>query len=177
MEDILTWLSEYSPPIVLLIILSTILIYFIKQVTEKSISNQFDKYKKDIELKLERRSKFEERVLIDRYTLIKEIQTKIGAVSTNLNRIKSGHEIDDFIINGDIVPLTEVFEILAANKYLITDRFHNIFWKQSHLLIKYANEKDPIRSTVIQKEFVKLLDTFYHEMNEMFQIDHIKFEA
>ena len=109
MEDILNWLSTYSPPIVLLIVLSASLIYIIKQVTEKAITHQFDKYKKDIELKLERQSNFEERVLIDRYNLIKEIQTRLGSVMTNLNRIKSGQEIDGFIHKGDIVPLTEVF--------------------------------------------------------------------
>ncbi|WP_114748911.1 hypothetical protein [Pleomorphovibrio marinus] len=176
MEDILNWVSTYSPPIILLIALGASLIYIIKQVTEKAINHQFDKYKKEVELKLERRSSFEERVLIDRYTLIKEIQTKLGSIATNLNRIKSGQKIDGFIVNSDIVPLTEVLETLTVNKYVITVKFHQLFWEQSQLLIKLANAKDSNNMAMLTSEYQKLMDRFYHEMNEMFNIDKIKCE-
>ena len=34
---------------------------------------------------------------------------------------------------------TEVLETIFANKFLITIRFHQLFWDQSQLLIKLAN--------------------------------------
>ena len=40
--------------------------------------------------------------------------------------------------DGDIVPLTEVFEGLLADKFLIGERFHNILSNQGQLLLKIA---------------------------------------
>jgi hypothetical protein len=48
MNDIFTWLTKYSPPVVLLISLGAILIFLVKHITEKAISTQFDKFKKEV---------------------------------------------------------------------------------------------------------------------------------
>lgn len=64
MEEILKWLSTYSLPIVFLILMGAVFIYLVKMVTEKAISNEFDRHKKSIELELERRSSFEEKNFI-----------------------------------------------------------------------------------------------------------------
>lgn len=177
MEEILKWLSTYSLPIVFLIILGAVFIYLVKMVTEKAITNEFDRHKKVIELELERRSSFEEKILLDRYSIIRELQTKIGNIMTNINRIRHGVKIDGFIVNNDIVPLTEVFELLAVNKYLITKKFHDIFWQQSQIALSLANEKDGLHLKQLEAKYIELLENFYKEMNEMFDLEKIKWKA
>ncbi|HKR04030.1 MAG TPA: hypothetical protein VJY62_05275 [Bacteroidia bacterium] len=177
MNEILNWLSAYSTPVVILILTGAVFIYIIKMVTEKTISNEFDKYKKDAELKMEKRSNFEEKILLDRYLIIRELQSKIGNVLTNLNRIRHGGKIEGFLVNNDIVPLTEVFEMLALNKYLITDTFYHIFHQQSLLALDFAGEKDESKLKVLGEKYLHLQDKFYQEMNNMFGLDKIKWEV
>lgn len=176
MDSILNWLTKYSPPIVLLIAFCAALIFLFKNITEKAISAQFDQYKKDVDLRLQRRSNFEERVLLDRYTLVRDIQTRIGRVMTDLNRTKSGTKVEGLMRDGDIVPLTEVFELLANNRYLLTERFHKILNAEAQLTIKYANARDPEAIKEIQSEYLGLLDSFHLSMNEVFGIDKITWE-
>src|SRR5882762_7793199 len=110
METILQWLGRYSAPVVLLLAMAGVLVFVMKNVTEKAISSQFDRYTKQITLKLEKRSNFEEKVLLDRYEVIRQLGTRLGRVETNLRRIRRGTEVKGFMKDGDIVPLTEVFE-------------------------------------------------------------------
>ena len=105
MDDILGWLTKYSPPVVLLLAVAGVFIFVSKQVIENTISAQFQQYKKEIELRLQRRSNFEERVLLDRYSLLRDIHHKIARVMTDLNRVRSGTTVEGLIRNGDIVPL------------------------------------------------------------------------
>ncbi|AFD06113.1 hypothetical protein [Solitalea canadensis] len=174
MDDIITWLTKYSPPIVFLLVIGAIFIYLVKLITEKTISNEFDKHKKVFELDLEKRSNFEEKILMDRYLMIRELQTKIGIVLTNLKRVKNGTKLEGFIVNNDIVPLTEVFESLAVNKYLITDKFHRIFWEQSQIALQFANETNEAKMKELGDNYLNLVDELYKEMNEMFELDKIK---
>lgn len=174
MEEIIKWLSTYSFPIVLLILTGTIFIYLMKMVTEKIISNEFDRHKKAMELDLQRQSSFEEKILLDRYSIIRELQTKIGNVMTNLKRRRHGTEIEGFIVNSDIIPLTEIFEILAVNKYLITKDFHDIFWQQSQIAIQFANENNEFCLKQLEDKYLELLEQFYKKMNDMFDIEKIK---
>ncbi len=174
METIINWLTNYSLPIVFLIILGAIFIYLIKMVTEKTISNQFDKHKKILELDLARRSNFEERILLDRYVLIQEIQTKIENISTNLNRVKNGAKIDGFIVNNDLVPLTEIYELLSTKRFMLTNKFYDLFISQANLILNLSNEKDSHKQKEIGDKYLKLKDQFYNEMIKMFDIDNIK---
>jgi hypothetical protein len=111
-------------------------IFILQHVTEKAISSQFDRYSKEISLRLEKRSNFEEKILLDRYLTLRELQHRLGRVMTDLNRARLGSQVHGLFRDADIVPLTEVFEQLALNRYLITERFHTILWDQSQLLIK-----------------------------------------
>ena len=177
MNQILSWLTDYSPAVVAVLAFGSALVYVLKIVTEKAISTEFDRYKKEIELKLERRSNFEEKILLDRYTSVVDLQTRIGRVMTDLNRLRHGTEVEGLIKDNDIVPLTAVFELLAANRYLITERFHKILWDESQILIMLANEKDPNRVSTHQSSYVGLQEVFYKAMNEEFGIDKITWET
>ena len=177
MDSILNWLTKHSPPIVLLIAFCAVLIFLFKNITEKAISAQFDQYKKELDLRLQRRSNFEERMLLDRYTLVRDIQTRIGRRMTDLNRTKSGTKVEGLMRDRDIVPLTEVFELLASNRYLLTARFHKILYTEAQLAIQYANARDPEASKKIRSEYLELLDSFHQSMNDAFGIDKITWET
>ena len=177
MDSILSWITKYSPPIVLLIALGAVLVFLLKNVTEKVISAQFDQYKKEVDLRLQRRSNFEERILLDRYMFVRDIQTRIVRVMTDLNRIRSGTEVDGLLRNGDIVPLTQVFELLANNRYLLTDRFHQILLSEAKLTIGFANARDVEEIKKLESEYLKLQESFHHSMNEVFGIDKITWET
>ena len=77
-NSILDWLTKYSPPVVLLLALGGMFIFVSKQVTENVITANFEKYKKEVELRLQRRSNFEERVLLDRYNCFATFIQKLG---------------------------------------------------------------------------------------------------
>lgn len=177
MDKILSLLTDYSPAIVTLLACSSALVYVLKNVTEKAISTEFDRYKKEIELKLERRSKFEEKILLDRYTSVVDLQTRIGRVMTDLNRHRHGTEVENLIKDNDIVPLTAVFELLAANRYLITERFHKILLDESQIIISLANEKDADRMATHYSQYLGLQQEFHKAMNDVFGIDKITWEA
>lgn len=178
MDEIIKWVTTYSPPIVLLLLLCGGLLYLLKVWTEKFIATEFDKHKKAVELALENRSSFEQKILLDRYMMIRKIQTKIGKNMTNINRVRHGATIEGFIVqtgmSNDIPSLTEVFETLAVNRYLITEKFHDIFWRQSQLAMRFLNEKDKIRSKELEDEYLELLASFYREVNAMFDLEKIR---
>ena len=177
MNQILSWLTQHSPSVVTLLAFGAALVYVLKSTTEKVISTEFDRYKKEIELKLERRSKFEEKILLDRYSSVVDLQTRIGRVMTDLNRQRHGTEVEGLMKNNDIVPLTDVFERLAANRYLITERFHKILWDESQLLILIANEKNTDQILTHQNNYLGLQGEFYSAMNDVFGIDKITWET
>jgi hypothetical protein len=177
MDSVLGWLTKYSPPIVLLIALGAALIFVLKYVTENAISAQFDQYKKEVNLRLERRSNFEERILLDRYTLVHDIQSKIARVMTDLNRTRSGTKVKGFLVNHDIVPLTEAFELIENNRYLITDRFYEILRGEAQSVLQCANAKEPEALRKCESEYLALLGSFHQSMNEVFGIDKITWET
>jgi hypothetical protein len=175
-DSILDWLTKYSPPIVLLIGLGAVFLFAFKNITENVISAQFDQYKKEVELRLQRRSNFEERILLDRYTILRDIQSRIQRVMTDLNRRRSGTEVEGLMRGKDIVPLTEIFELIATNRYLITDRFYEILSRQAQLGIEYANAPDTDLMKV-KSEYMELEKSFDAAMNEVFGIDKITWET
>lgn len=86
MDTLFAWPSQYSTPVVTLLALSAAGIYVLKNVMESAISAQFNKHTRQIELLLERRARFEEKVLLDQYELVKALQADIIDVGADLNR-------------------------------------------------------------------------------------------
>lgn len=176
METVIKWLGQYSAPIALLLALSAALIYLLQNVVEKTMALQFDRYAKEINLKLEKRSNFEERILLDRYLVLRDLQTHLGRVMTDPNRVRHGMIVEGLFHDGNIVPLTEIFSQLPVDRYLITERFHKILWEESQLMIAIANETDPERLEALQAAYLRSSDAFYGAMNEVFGLDKITWE-
>jgi hypothetical protein len=173
MDWVLELLQQHSPAAIMLIVLGAVLVFVLKQMTERAISNGFDQFKKEIELKLTRRSNFEEKVLLDRYTMTRDLESRIQRVMTDLNRRRQGIAVEGLMRGNDIVPLTEVYELLANNRYLIAERFHDILQAQCRLALDFANENDPKKVAELGTRYGGLLDDLGEAMNAEFGLDKI----
>lgn len=177
MKDLYELLTQNSPFFIIMFLVLVSTIYVIKLIFEKSLSQEFDKYKKSMELKLEKRSRFDEKILLDRYNLIRDIQAKQNKVLTNLNRIKHGIKVDNFIIGSEPVQMTEVYELLALNKIIITVPIHNKLTKQAELIMKIINEKAINKSDKLENDYLVMIEDLNFEMNQMFGLDKIKWDS
>ncbi|HEU0299635.1 MAG TPA: hypothetical protein VFR37_09280 [Longimicrobium sp.] len=173
MNDILGWLSTYSPPIVALILVLAALLYLLKQVVDRSITAGFAAHAKEVELALSRRSAFEEKVLIDRYTLITGLSERLQRVMTNLNRIRHGKPVPEgFMVQNELPTLTEIFEDLEIQRVVLGDEFHQMFLRQAQIALHFANapkgQEDPIT-----QEWLKVLQQTREAVEQTFRISQI----
>jgi hypothetical protein len=173
MDTLLAWLSQYSAPVVTLLALSAAGIYVLKNVMESTISAQFNKHTRQIELLLERRARFEEKVLLDQYELVKALQAEIIDVAADLNRHHSGIPVDGLFNANDIPRLTEIFQRLAANRYLLRDEFYDTLYEQANLLLALANAKGSSERGTLGHEYMRLQDEFHRAMLDVFGMDRI----
>jgi hypothetical protein len=173
METIIKLVEQYSAPIVLLIAFSSAMIYVLKLVVEKTVSTHFDRYSKEIELKLNRRSEFEQKVLLDRYELVSDLANRIERVASDLNRARHGIEVQGLFEKGDLVPLSVIFEDLVSKRYLLTERFYQFFWNQSQVVLKIANAKDKSSLEELTQQYIRNREKFIRAVNKVFGIDKI----
>lgn len=102
MVDLLKWLEEYSPWIVLLLALLAANIFVLKKAVESTIESAFKRKEKEFELSLQRRSTFWEKVLMERYTLVATLMKRIETVTTNLRACLKKHECRGIMPGGGV---------------------------------------------------------------------------
>ena len=90
MDAILKWLSAYSLPVVILLAIGGAFLFVFQKIAEKAVAQAFDRHAKALELRLTRRSAFEEKLLTDRYAALVELNGRLDQFMTILNRIRSG---------------------------------------------------------------------------------------
>lgn len=173
MDTLLQWLSKYSLPVVALIALGAIFLFLIKYVTEKALDNRFKQYEKEIALRLERRSRFEEKLLLDQYLLATELFHKVGRIVTDLNRHRHGVTVDGLLLGNDVVPLTQVYEELSSKRYLLGSRFHDVLRRHCDLVLRIANATKQEHQQ-IETEYLHLIDEFNRIATEEFGIESIQ---
>ena len=175
MSEILQWLKDYSPGVVLLIALGAALVFVIKLIVEKSIESTFDARTKQLEKALERRSTFEEKVLSDRFSLIVAFSSRLERVLTNLNRLRSGQAAPDgFMRQSEIVPLTEIFEDLNVHRLVLGEVFHGLFFKQAQLGLNVANASSDEEWKALAEEWTGTQQAIHREVEAAFGISAIK---
>lgn len=175
MSEILDWLTQYSPPIVLLIALGAGLLWAAKLVIERSIESGFDAQSKRLEMALTRRSAFEEKVLLERFERINGFNEKLMRVMTNLNRMRSGQPVpQDITKHGEIVPLTEIFEELEVHRLVLGGDFYRLFLAQSQLALKVANERSAEERARYVEEWYRLQEEVRLAIEEAFGISKIR---
>lgn len=121
METVLEWLADYSLGVVLLLAVAAVGVYLARIALDRAVSARVDLAFRDRSLRLERRSAFENRVLLDRYECFKDLIARLIAITTDLNRMRSGERphLDPFIRGTELVPLTSVYEDCLKNRHLL----------------------------------------------------------
>lgn len=173
MDTILEWLSKYSWPVATLIVLGAGFLFLIKFVTEKALDNKFKEYETEITLRLERRSRFEEKLLLDQYLLVTELFHKIKRVATDLRRHQHGIVVEGLFDKHDIVPLTQVYEELSSKRYLLGSQFHDVLSRLSNVVLRIANPTER-EHTQLETEYLRLIDEFNQIATEEFGIESIQ---
>ncbi|SNT12081.1 hypothetical protein SAMN05446037_10423 [Anaerovirgula multivorans] len=171
MVELLAWIKDYSPIVAVFLAIGTATIFILKNAVERSIYMGFESYAS----RLSRRSSFEEKVLLDRFTLIINFTSRLERLMTNLNRLHSGHTVSDgFIVAGEMIPLTEIFEDLEQSRIVLTEDFHEIFLKQAKLALRAANTKDDLEWKNICAEWTKFNEALRINVEKVFKISEIK---
>jgi len=168
MEKILEWASQYSLPVLVLICVGTAIIFILKMITERAIETQFNRYSKELELKLERRSEFIQQVLLDRYKLVCEFAQRLSQITTNLNRDYHGIEVQGLFNGKDVVPLTAVFEDLAAKRFQLSHQFYQFFYRQAQVVLSLANAKTLEQRKEVEAEYIRNLEQLTEMANDEF---------
>ena len=124
----------------------------------------------EIKHSVARRSGFETHVLLEQYKLATTLKGKLTAISTNLNRHRLGKKVDGLIVHGDIQPLTEVFESLSANSWLLGASLHAALSKQSQILLQTVNEHEPSQYKRLTEIWVQSDAEFSDIMKTVFDL-------
>jgi hypothetical protein len=173
METILKWASKYSLPVLVLICLGAGLIYLLKFTTEQVIEAEFNRRAKEIEVALERRSTFEQQVLLDRYKLVANFAERLEKVSTDVNRLSQGKKVEGLVNQGELPSLTSIYEDLTANRFVLPDRFYSFFEHQAELILKMANAKTEEERNRFALEYISNYDKLLKLANDEFGTDKL----
>lgn len=95
-----------------------------------------------------------------RYNLVVKLENQMVEIEANLNRIMSGQKPPPgFFVEYDgtieIVPLSNVFNDIEANKALLTQEFYDSLKKQAELLLEMAQAKDINEFNNLGQEYLK----------------------
>jgi len=108
-EVFLNWLSNYSAPVVLMLVSGAVILYVSQHVVKKAVESEFEKRNSKFEILSNRRSNFEARILLDQYTIIKKLNHELASIAADVNRARSGNVIEGLYQGSELVPLTDVF--------------------------------------------------------------------
>jgi hypothetical protein len=174
MEDLVKWLQLYSPVVTGGLAVGAGLLFVMKVVIERAVEAQFMRLQKEIELRLERRSRFEERVLTDRYAAAGKAFAQIQKVATDVNRHLHGQHVEGLFREGkELAPLTSVYETLDAERYLLGDELVTNLEHQAAAILSLASAHTPEQVQETAARYARLRGEFNQEMKRTFGIDKI----
>lgn len=176
MTELIEWIALYSPGVVALLALGAAALYALKVGVERGIAAGFQAQAKTAELAMTRRSTFEERILTDRYSLVSSVATRLERLATQLNRIRHGQPAPEGFWNaGELVPLTEIFEEIAAQRLVLGEAFYGAFHVQAQLLLASANAKSESERDALGVSWLEAAGRVRAVAEEQFRIQSIRF--
>ena len=142
------------------------------KVTEE-VKAAINRSSKALELKLERRSEFEQQILFERYKLVCEFAQRLSQITTDLNRAYHGKDVEGLFDGNEVVPLTGVFEDLAAKKFQLSDQFHQFFFRQAQVVLSLVNSKTEETRKEIESNYIQNLERLTEMANSEFGTDRV----
>lgn len=173
MKELLELTKEFSVAAILVTALVAAGIFVLRNGVEKAIDDAFDRRSAALALELERRSRFEEMILIERYQTISELLNKVGRITTELNRRRNGEQIDGLMKGREIVPLTDIYELLAAKRHVVTERFYPLIAELCNSVLALANASDSSDYDSLVQRYVQRLHEIQSEMDLAFGLSKI----
>jgi hypothetical protein len=141
-DQLLTWLQDYSPWLVALLVIGALFLFLAKTVVEQAVTARLDAEADRIRLRLGRRSGFEEKILTDRYLAFSDLFMRLQRITTTLNRARHGQPLPEgFLVGSDPVPLTEVYEELAVRELVLGPRLHAALADAADAALRLANSE------------------------------------
>ncbi|WP_217915084.1 hypothetical protein [Miltoncostaea marina] len=120
MGEIVSWLRGYSKPVAILLVIAAAALFVVRAVVEETVRSEFEAERTERELRLTRRSGFEDRLLTRRFNLVAGLSGRLGRVATDINRQHAGR-----VPSRAIEPrLTAVYEDLTSERVVLGDQFH-----------------------------------------------------
>lgn len=175
MNDLLAWLATYSPPVVALIAVGAVGAFLVKLIVEKAIARTFDEKTKRFETLFQRRSAFEEMILIERFELMSSLDARLQRIMTNLNRARSGHPVPDgFLTDGELVPLTEVFEDIEIGRLKLGEDLRNRMESLAQAALTASNAADENEWKHAAEEWIQLRKELREQVEADFGLTSIK---
>ena len=123
--------------------------------------------------RLERRSEFDQYLLMERYKLISEFSYRLSRITTDLNRARHGQEVEGLFKDTEIVPLTAVYEDLAARSFQLSDKFHKFFFDQAGVVLQIAQASTDKSRERMQRQYVENLQRLTKMVNAEFGTEKI----
>jgi hypothetical protein len=170
METLIAWLQSYSLPVTVLLLIGAALLFVMKLVTERAVEAQFSRLTKEVELRLEQRSRFEEKIMLDQYAAASKTFAQIQAVATSVNRYLHGQPTEGLFKGTDLVPLTEVYEAIEAQRYLLGERLCELLEQLAGCVLRLANADSAAAREQVGKDYAALRTAFHAEMRDAFGI-------
>lgn len=182
MDVLVKYIARYSPPVVVTIVILFIGGYFVKYGIEKTLEVEFQKRDRQLELAMKRQSNFQEKVMWEKYLVLTSQFEVMHQLRAEINGFLIRNDVEPtFMKNGDMYRLTEVYEQLNINRFLIGEDMYKLMRQHGHLLIKLSQlkQEELEKYKTILNEFSRLDKVYRESMQQIFNIsdDVVTFKA
>ena len=139
-ETLLKWVAGHGLPLAVGLALGACALYVARQVADRFIENRISLAFRDRELRLESRSAFEDRVLEERFKVFNDLVTRLVRITTDLNRLRGGKDPvqEPFLRDGELVPLTQVFEDCELYRLILGERSYQVMQEAALVVLQLA---------------------------------------
>ena len=139
MGTLLDLAATWSLPALALAALLAGTLYLIRAAVDRSIATAFDRRAREMTLALERRSRFAETVLVERYQYVSACLIRLSEIATDINRHRAGQSVPGLIEGRELVPLTALMAEMAGRRHVLTTRFADPLDRLAQTLLAVVN--------------------------------------
>jgi hypothetical protein len=172
MDVLFRYISRYSPPVIVAIITLVIGGYFIKYGIERTLEAEFQKRDRELELAMKRQSNFQEKVLWQKYSLLTSQNEILHQLRAEIHGYILGTAEQTFVKNGHVYRLTDVYEQLNINRFLIGEEMYRLMTQHAATLQRFSklkSKQDKAYGETITL-FLEIDEQYRYAMREVFNI-------
>ncbi len=173
MGDALSWLTTYSKPVVVLLLIAAAALFVIKIVVEQSVKASFEANRKELELRLARRSGFEDRLLSQRFATVVGFTGRLEQIGSDINRARLGTG-GAGRRGGELRSLTAVYEDLSAKRVVLGEEFHALLRQKADLAIRLSNAVGADARAEVEQEWIEVDARLRAAVDRTFRLSEVR---